>query len=743
MQGRAAPERNEREVFLDAVKAIAIVRVVVWHMFGVAAITYFVAAIPAMFFVTGSLLAKSMDRRPPRVVLADRFHRLLLPYWAFGAVAWLAMAVAATRTGTGLPLQRAALWLFPVGGIAGSAWEGGWLSSHLWYVRALVWLLLASPLLLRWVRRAGPGVLLVPVAGVFLIDALSRRGGLLAAHHATSWAVGDVVLLSVFLMAGFVHRDRGLRTVSRRGWLVVAVVSGVAAGAWLFTQPVPQGIVNNSHPMHLFVGAAWLALALAGRDALTRLANAPVAGAAIRAVGRRSLTIYLWHTAAIIVALNALEAAGVVGGPAHFVGLVVLTVLGTYVLVTLFGWVEDLAARRPLPERRRRALGRPALALATLAAVTGAVLALPRHAPGGVSEAAATARSPRRPPVPSQPPPAPTFEAQATRASAAAPLTAAAAPAVAARLDDMLTRWLGASGAGGAMVGIEGRDLRWTGARGARPDTGVPVAVADRIELASLTKLFTASLVHRFAEAGRIDLDAELPRLRSLPDFPYEWGITVAQLLDHSSGLVNYLDTDLYAFNPDRLDSPRTAVMASAAHPLATDPGTDHLYSSTNFLLLGLLLEEVSGRSFDALLQEAIIGPLKLRDTIHLAPAPAWPRGGTSGIETSLGDLLTAGTALLRDHAGLSPEAYARMTDVDPLSGFGPGTFGFCPCRLDGAGSPQFFAIGYYGATTLLGYVPALDLTVAVDLVHALGVNGGYGAVRLLFEMLDDLVRSS
>ena len=56
-----------RERFLDAVRALAVVRVMVWHAFGFAAITYFVSAVPAMFFVTGSLLARytydALDRR--------------------------------------------------------------------------------------------------------------------------------------------------------------------------------------------------------------------------------------------------------------------------------------------------------------------------------------------------------------------------------------------------------------------------------------------------------------------------------------------------------------------------------------------------------------------------------------------------------------------------------------------------------------------------------------------------------
>ena len=745
-QGSRAPGRNERELFLDAIRAIAIIRVVAWHAFGVAAITYFVAAMPAMFFVTGSLLAKSMNRRSPRTVLADRFRRLLVPLWAFAAVAWLAMAVAAARTGTELPLHRAVVWLFPLADPHGSAWEGGWLSSHLWYLRTLVWLLLASPLLLRAVRRAGVRVLLVPVAGVFVLDALTREGGLLASQHAVAWPAGDLVLYAVFLMAGFVHRDKGFHTVSRRGWVVLALLAAGAATAWRLTQPVPLGVVNNSHPMHLFVGAAWLSLALAGRDLLTRLAERPRIGAAVRAIGRRSLTIYLWHTAAIIVALNILEAAGI-DGPLRAPGLVALTVLGTLVAVHLFGWVEDLAARRPLPAARGRRAGRlhrPVIALATLGAVTAGVLAVPRDHRGRMSEAAAAAtRSPRRPPVPSQPPPPPTFAAEPAPESAAEPVTVEASPGLEARLESMLTAWLEHSGAGGAIVGNDGPAMRWKGAGGSRPDTGAPVSTSDRIELASLTKLFTATLVHRFVEAGQIDLSAPLPPVPSLPDFPYDQGITVAQLLDHSSGLINYLDTDLYAFDPTLIDDPVSAVMAATAHPLAADPGTTYLYSSTNFLVLGLLLEDVSGRPFGDLLRDTLFGPLKLHDTVHLPPAPGWPRGATSGIETSVDDLLTAGTAILRNHVGLSPETYAHMADVDPTYGYGPGTFGFCPCRLDAEGNPRFFAIGYYGATTLLGYVPTLDLTVAVDLVESLGVNGGYDAVTMLFEMIEEIIRTS
>jgi CubicO group peptidase (beta-lactamase class C family) len=325
----------------------------------------------------------------------------------------------------------------------------------------------------------------------------------------------------------------------------------------------------------------------------------------------------------------------------------------------------------------------------------------------------------------------------------AEPLTVQEENRLVARLDGLLDRWAAETGVEGALVGIAGPNLRWRGATGVRPDSGAPVTADDRIELASLTKLFTASLVHRLAEQGGIDLAAPLPEIRALPDFPYDLGITVEQLLTHTSGLINYLDTARYAADEESIDGPVAGVMASVAEPLNADPGQQYLYASTNFLVLGLLLEDVTGRSLTDLFRDDFFGPLAMRDTIHLAPAPGWPRGGTAGIETSMPDLLTAGVAILRDHVGLSDDAYAAMTAVDPNSGFGPGTFGFCPCRVDGGGNPQFFGIGYYGATTLLAYAPSLDLTIAVDLVDSLGHNGGYDAVFSLFAMVEELARSS
>ncbi len=427
---------------------------------------------------------------------------------------------------------------------------------------------------------------LVAVTAVFVLDALARTGAG-RAGFGTVWGAGDLALYSVFLMVGFLHRDGALRGVSRRGWAAVAALATGAAIAWRLTQPVPLGVVNNSHPLHLFVGAAWLAVALAGAGALGRLAATRVAGGAIRAISRRSLTIYLWHTAAVIVALNTVELTGITAPVPRAAVLVLLTALGTLVAVQLFGWIEDVAARRPRPDQARYRpadLARPVLVLATLAALGGASVGIPIGRVGGTMAATASGR----PPVPSRAPDPPTFTVDPGSPADAVgpgPVTGAAASALAARLDGLLAPWAAAAAVPGAIVGITGAGLRWSGAIGWRPGTGQAMSVADRIDVASLTKLYTANLVHRFAEAGLIDLAGPLPRLGSLPDFPYEDGITVDELLEHRSGLLSYGGTTLYLRDPEAVHDPVSAVMASVADPLIAKPGVAYSYSSTNYLV--------------------------------------------------------------------------------------------------------------------------------------------------------------
>ncbi|WP_257385909.1 serine hydrolase domain-containing protein [Tahibacter caeni] len=143
-----------------------------------------------------------------------------------------------------------------------------------------------------------------------------------------------------------------------------------------------------------------------------------------------------------------------------------------------------------------------------------------------------------------------------------------------------------------------------------------------RYRIASITKAFTAVLVLQLAEQQRLDLQA--PIRRYLPDYAGSGGdaITVQQLLNHTSGLPNFdqvkdLQTALSEGVP-AYQKPATPAQLVSRHcsgaPVAA-PGSTFDYNNCDYIVLGLILEKVAGKPYEALLQERLLQPLGLRHT--------------------------------------------------------------------------------------------------------------------------------
>ena len=174
----------------------------------------------------------------------------------------------------------------------------------------------------------------------------------------------------------------------------------------------------------------------------------------------------------------------------------------------------------------------------------------------------------------------------------------------------------------------------WRGASGvADVRTGRPVRPGMRHRVGSITKTFTAAAILQQVERGRIQLDAPighyLPRL-----VPGERGekITVRMLLNHTSGIPEYLP---YAFpslkawpslpemSPESLDDnrfrqfhPAELIKMGLSAPAAGEPGsTPGVYSNTNYLLLGQLLEKVTGTTAENYITENVIRRAGLKHT--------------------------------------------------------------------------------------------------------------------------------
>jgi D-alanyl-D-alanine carboxypeptidase len=143
----------------------------------------------------------------------------------------------------------------------------------------------------------------------------------------------------------------------------------------------------------------------------------------------------------------------------------------------------------------------------------------------------------------------------------------------------------------------------------------------------SITKTFTATLVMKLAEQGRIDLDERISMY--LPEnaaFSIKGSdqVTVRQLLQHSSGIADFTSLPVYQLaqlnNPVNQPSIVKILGYMEGQNLKSEAGAIFDYCNTNYLLATLILEKVTGKPYNDLLQEEIIAPLKLTHTyFHLS----------------------------------------------------------------------------------------------------------------------------
>ncbi len=149
---------------------------------------------------------------------------------------------------------------------------------------------------------------------------------------------------------------------------------------------------------------------------------------------------------------------------------------------------------------------------------------------------------------------------------------------------------------------------------------GKTVTPRTHFRIGSVTKTFVATVVLQLADQGILDLDAPIDR--ALPDVvPGGRSITVGQLLNHTSGLYDYMKEPGMSTNrwrgEDRFrhHAPAELLAAAFSHPPYFAPGTGFRYSNTNYIVLGVLIEKVTGMPYADAVRHRILDPLDLRDT--------------------------------------------------------------------------------------------------------------------------------
>lgn len=213
-------------------------------------------------------------------------------------------------------------------------------------------------------------------------------------------------------------------------------------------------------------------------------------------------------------------------------------------------------------------------------------------------------------------------------AAALIAITGASVAVMAARSDGhdaALQKELDALVAAGAIgAAIEIRDNRgtWTGRSGAATVThDRPVPAGSRFRVGSITKTFVAVVALQLVDQGRIGLDDSVEKW--LPGVvPGGDEITVRNLLTHTSGLPDHLPMPAFPPDPRFLESrsrtwtPNEVIEAGVSRPESFGrPGSEFVYSNTNYVLLGEIVRKATGRSYGDLVEGRIIRPLGLRGT--------------------------------------------------------------------------------------------------------------------------------
>jgi len=304
---------------------------------------------------------------------------------------------------------------------------------------------------------------------------------------------------------------------------------------------------------------------------------------------------------------------------------------------------------------------------------------------------------------------------------------------VAAEVSQALDRARETYGLDVLALGIRVGNGSWTGVSGVARDGVTPLDGDSPFGIASITKTFTASVVLQLVEEGSLALDGDVSRL--LPELGLPAGVTVEQLLSHTSGIADLLAPmrDLMRADPGRLWTPQE-VLAQVGPPRFA-PGTDFAYSNTNYVILGLLIERVTGDAFVDQLDSRILEPLGLDGTGILTQTGAPPlmplswasAFGPSGFMYSdVADLLDWSDALYGGQL-------LRRSSLVRMLTFNEDDYGLGAQRIELDGRIGYGHSGLLQSfTSLLVQLPAEDVTISL-----IGTWQGFEPVALLTRRVD------
>lgn len=196
------------------------------------------------------------------------------------------------------------------------------------------------------------------------------------------------------------------------------------------------------------------------------------------------------------------------------------------------------------------------------------------------------------------------------------------------KVDSMVMPFMKRPDAVGLSIGILKEGKTYTYGYGTTQKEKEQLPDANTIfEIGSITKTFTASVLAYYVNKGKISLTDPITKYlpESLAVNPELQKISIVNLSNHTSGLprlpYNFFNKDTDSLNPYKNYTPQLFFASLKNCKLAAVPGTVYEYSNTGPGLLALILERISGKTYETLVKEIITGPLKMKSTFqHLTP---------------------------------------------------------------------------------------------------------------------------
>ncbi len=224
----------------------------------------------------------------------------------------------------------------------------------------------------------------------------------------------------------------------------------------------------------------------------------------------------------------------------------------------------------------------------------------------------------------------------------------------------------------------------WTAALGTGSlTTGAPIRLDDRFRIGSITKTFTATAILQLVDEGKLKLDDPLSKYQ--PEVPNGGNITIRELLNMTSGLYDYVDdkglNEKIDAEPGMVWQPKDLLTVAFQRQPYFAPGKGIHYTNTNYILLGLMIEQITGKPVEQVFHDRIFAPLGMTETSMPPRSSAaipdpHPRGYMFGTRAEIAERTPSAPLMPEQAAKVNAAASTPndVTDANPSWGWTAGS---------------------------------------------------------------------